>query len=178
MMSLFELFPVGFEPTGPYATTIVAQALAGTAQENVIVVPDFVPRTVTLPLSELLITTSASVAPSRFESVTPTIVSVIESPTCTFHFVRFSASPVFGSPPAGRSRLPDPMLSVPDVAAGASSRAENTMLAATSHDIRPRPARLARASTFVHSMAAVPPLPQSLVSIQAVNELYRAANSP
>ena len=46
MMSLFELFPVGFEPTGPYATTIVAQAVAGTVQENVIVVPDFVPRTV------------------------------------------------------------------------------------------------------------------------------------
>jgi hypothetical protein len=156
MMSLLELFPVGLEPTGPYATTIVAQALAGTFQENVIVVPDFVPRTVTLPRSELLITTSASVAPSRFASTTPTIVSVIESPTCTFHFVRFSASPVLGSPPAGRSRLPDPMLSVPDVAAGASSSAENTMPAATSHDIRPRPARLARASPLVHPMAAAP----------------------
>jgi hypothetical protein len=63
MMSLFELFPVGFDPTGPYATIVVAQALSGTTQWNVIVVPDFVPRTVTLPRSELLITTSASVAP-------------------------------------------------------------------------------------------------------------------
>jgi hypothetical protein len=177
-MSLFELFPVGFEPTGPYATTIVAQAFSGTVQENVIVVPDFVPRTVTLPRSELFITTSASVAPSRFGSVTPTIVSVTESPTCTFHFVRFSASPVFGSPPAGRSRLPDPTLFVPDVAAGASSRAESTMPAATIQGIRPRPARLARASPLVQFMAAVPHSLNRLFRYSLVNEVYRAANSP
>ena len=59
-----------------------------------IVVPDLVPRTVTFPFAELLMTTSACVAPSRFASVTPLIVPVIESPTWTFHFVRFSASPV------------------------------------------------------------------------------------
>src|SRR6478752_9002208 len=137
MMSLFELFPVGLDPTGPYATTIVAQALAGTVQENVIVVPDFAPRTVTLPRSELLITTSASVAPSRFGSTTPTIVSVIESPTCTFHFVRFSASPVLGSPPAGRSRLPDPMLSVRAMADGTSAKPPRSV-AKTIHDAAQR----------------------------------------
>jgi hypothetical protein len=43
MMSLFELFPVGFDPTGPYATIVVAHAVSGTSQENVIVVPDIVP---------------------------------------------------------------------------------------------------------------------------------------
>jgi hypothetical protein len=94
MMSLFELFPFEFDPTGPYATTIVAQAESGTCQTNVIVVPAIVPRTVTLPLAELLMITSASVAPARFASSTFTIVPVIVSPTWTFHFVRFSASPV------------------------------------------------------------------------------------
>ncbi len=78
---MFELLSVGFEPTGPYATTIVAQALVGTVHENVIVVPDFVPRTVVLPRAELLMTTSASVAPARSGSVTFLIVPVIESPT-------------------------------------------------------------------------------------------------
>jgi hypothetical protein len=78
----------------------------------VIVVPAFVPRTVTFPLAELLMITSASVAPARFASVTFTIVPVIVSPTCTFHFVRFSASPVCARPPLGRSRLPDPTESV------------------------------------------------------------------
>jgi hypothetical protein len=81
MMSLFELFPFGSEPTGPYATTIVRQAELGTCQTNVIVVPDFVPRTVTLPRAELLMSTSASVAPARFASVTFRIVPVIVSPT-------------------------------------------------------------------------------------------------
>jgi hypothetical protein len=81
MMSLFELFPVGFDPTGPYATTIVSHAESGTCQTNVIVVPDFVPVTVTLPRTELLITTSASVTPSRFASVTFRIVPVTVSPT-------------------------------------------------------------------------------------------------
>jgi len=73
MMSLFELLPVGFEPTGPYATITVAQAISGTVHENVIVVPDIVPVIVVLPFSELLITTSASVAPWRSGSVAPTI---------------------------------------------------------------------------------------------------------
>jgi hypothetical protein len=47
---------------------------------NLIVVPDFVPRIVVLPLTELLTTTSACVAPSRSGSVTPVIVPTIESP--------------------------------------------------------------------------------------------------
>ena len=42
---------------------VVEHAVSGTSQENVIVVPDIVPRTVVLPRSELLITTSASFAP-------------------------------------------------------------------------------------------------------------------
>ena len=62
---------------------VVEHAFSGTSQENVIVVPDIVPRTVVLPRSELLITTSASVAPWRSASVAPTIWAVIESPTCT-----------------------------------------------------------------------------------------------
>ena len=73
MSALFELFPVGFEPTGPYATIDVAQAFAGTVHVNVIVVPDIVPVIVVLPLTELLITTSAWVAPWRSASVAPTI---------------------------------------------------------------------------------------------------------
>jgi hypothetical protein len=73
MMALFELFPVGFEPTGPYATITVSQAVSGTVHVNVIVVPDIVPVIVVLPFTELLITTSASVAPWRFSSVAPTI---------------------------------------------------------------------------------------------------------
>jgi hypothetical protein len=112
MMSLFELFPFEFDPTGPYATTIVAQAEVGTCQTNVIVVPDFVPSTVTLPRAELLMITSASVAPARFGSVTFRIFPVIVSPTCTLHFVRLCAAPVCGIPPVGRSRLPLPTESV------------------------------------------------------------------
>jgi hypothetical protein len=135
--------------------------VSGTSQENVIVVPDFVPRTVTLPLSELLITTSASVAPWRFASVTPVIWAVIESPTCTFHFVRFSASPVCGSPPVGWSRLPEAMVSVPDVAAGARNRAESTIDAATSHDVCLGPTPFARASLLVHAMPQFHLMPQS-----------------
>ena len=88
----------------------MAQAPLGTVHANVIVVPDFVPRTNVLPNAELLTTTSASVAPTRSASVTPLIAATIESPACTFHFVRFRASPVRGNPPAGRSRLPDPVL--------------------------------------------------------------------
>jgi hypothetical protein len=44
------------------------------------VAPDFVPRTVVLPKSELLMTTSACVAPARLGSVASLIVPVIESP--------------------------------------------------------------------------------------------------
>jgi hypothetical protein len=44
------------------------------------VVPVFVPRTVVLPNSELLMTTSACVAPARLASVALLIVPVIESP--------------------------------------------------------------------------------------------------
>jgi hypothetical protein len=73
MRSLFELLSVGFEPTGPYATITVSQAVAGTVHENVIVVPDFDPVTVVLPFTELLITTSAWFAPWRSASVAPTI---------------------------------------------------------------------------------------------------------
>jgi hypothetical protein len=133
-MSLFELLPTGFVPTGPYATTIVEQAPAGTSHVKVIVVPDFVPWTVVLPTFELLMTTSACVAPARSASVTPLIVPVIESPIWTFHFVRFWGSPVPGSPPVGRSRLPGAVLSVSDLAAGASTRTQSTNTA-TSHDV-------------------------------------------
>jgi hypothetical protein len=73
MIALFELLSVGFEPTGPYATITVSQAFSDTVHENVMVVPDFVPSNVVLPLCELLITTSASVAPWRSGSVAPTI---------------------------------------------------------------------------------------------------------
>jgi hypothetical protein len=134
--------------------------VSGTTKEKVIVVPDFVPCTVMLPRSELLITTSASVAPWRFASVTFTIFPVIESPTCTFQWVRFSASPVCGSPPVGWSRLPGPMLSVPDVAAGASSRAESTIPAPTSHDICLGPALFARASLLFHALPQFHLMPQ------------------
>ena len=130
-----------------------------------IVVPDFVPRTVVLPRTELLMITSASVAPWRFASVTFWICAVIESPTCTFHFVRFSASPVCGSPPDGRSRLPGARLFVDDVAAGARNSAESTTPAATSHEIRPGPALLVRARTLFHAMPQfhlMPQYPQTL----------------
>ena len=73
MRSLFELLSVGFEPTGPYATIVVWHAFADTVHENVIVVPDIVPVIVVFPLTELLITTSASVWPWRSASVAPTI---------------------------------------------------------------------------------------------------------
>jgi hypothetical protein len=134
--------------------------LSGTTQWNVIVVPDFVPRTVTLPRSELLITTSASVAPCRFWSVTFVILPVIESPTWADQCVRLNASPVCGSPPVGRSRLPGPMLPVSDVAAGARSRAESTIVAATSHEIRLGPALFARASLLFHAMPQFHLMPQ------------------
>jgi hypothetical protein len=81
MMSLFELLSSGFDPTGPYATIVVAQAPGGTVHAKVMVVPAFVPRTVVLPKSELLMTTSACDSPSRLGSVAPTIVPVIESPS-------------------------------------------------------------------------------------------------
>jgi hypothetical protein len=102
------------------------------------VVPDFDPLTVVLPNAELLMTTSASAAPARSASVAPLIVPTIESPAWTFHFVRFKALPVRGSPPVGRSRLPDPLplgsIPLSDVAGGASTRATSTSTAATSHD--------------------------------------------
>jgi hypothetical protein len=47
---------------------------------KVMVVPAFVPSTVVLPKLELLMTTSACVAPTRSASVTSLIVPVIESP--------------------------------------------------------------------------------------------------
>jgi hypothetical protein len=80
MTSLFELLPTGFVPTGPYATVVVAHPPSGTSHLKLMVVPAFVPRTVVLPKSELLMTTSACVAPARLASVTSLIVPVIESP--------------------------------------------------------------------------------------------------
>ena len=151
MISLFELLPTGFEPTGPYATIEVAQAFCGTTQWNVIVVPDFVPVTVTLPRSELLITTSASVAPWRLSSVTPTILPMIESPIRADQCVRLNASPVCGSPPVGRSRLPDAIVSVP-VAAGTTSRANSTIPAATSDEICLEPELSARSRLLFHAL--------------------------
>ena len=132
---------------------------------NVIVVPDFVPSTVTLPRAELLITTSASVAPSRFGSATFLIVPVIVSPTCTFHFVRFSGSPVWTSPPLGRSRLPDPIMSGAPVCApadGASAKTNSASAAATSHDAGARQEIFARATMLspIALIAAVPPSPR------------------
>jgi hypothetical protein len=159
---LFELLPTGFEPTGPYATTIVSHAFAGTVHENVIVVPDLLPSTVTLPRAELLMTTSACVAPWRFASVTFLIVPVIVSPTRTFHFVRFSASPVCGRPPVGRSRLPGAMLaglSVPAPAEAVSANSDSASVAVTSNDFDARGEILARARsrTSKFPIAAVPP---------------------
>jgi hypothetical protein len=109
---------------------------------NLIVVPDFVPRIVVLPLAELLITTSACVAPARFASVTPVIVPTIESPVWTLHFVRLCGSPVFGSPPVGRSRLPGALLSgsipLSAMAGCASARNATAMTALTSQDVATR----------------------------------------
>jgi hypothetical protein len=79
----------------------VSQAVSGTVHENVIVVPDIVPVTVVLPFTELLMTTSASVAPWRSASVAPTIWAVMVSPICTCQCVRLNAAPVCGSEPVG-----------------------------------------------------------------------------
>jgi hypothetical protein len=157
MMSLFVLLPVGFEPTGPYATTIVSQADVGTCHTKVIVVPDFVPRTVTFPRTELLMTTSAWFAPARFASVTFRIVPVIVSPTRTFHFVRFSASPVCAIPPVGRSRLPGP---IPAIADGANASEPSRSAAETSADAPARGMPCAQRSALSPSplIAANPPL--------------------
>jgi hypothetical protein len=118
----------------------------------VIVVPALLPSTVTLPRAELLMTTSAWVAPWRFASVTFLILPAIVSPTRTFHFVRFSASPVCGRPPVGRSRLPEAIVSVPDDAAGTMSRAERTSPAATSDEICLGPELIARSSLRFHAL--------------------------
>jgi hypothetical protein len=111
----------------------VAHPPVGTFQRKVIVVPAFVPRTVVLPKLELLMTTSASVAPARSGSVTPLIVPVIESPAWTFHFVRFKGAPVCTSPPVGRSRLPVPFPSGSDLAAGASMSTHSASSVPTTH---------------------------------------------
>jgi hypothetical protein len=118
---------------------------------KVIVVPDFVPRTVALPTLELLMTTSACVALIKSGSVAPVIVPVIESPVWTFHFVRFKGSPVPGSPPVGRSRLPGAKVSsdmpVSDLAVGASTKTPITSTALTSHDAVVARGIAARSST-------------------------------
>jgi hypothetical protein len=126
------------------------------------VVPDFVPRTVVLPTLELLMTTSASVAPAKSGSVAPLIVPVIESPIWTFHFVRFWGSPVPGSPPVGRSRLPGAWLSndrpLSDLADGASTRTQSTSTAPTSHDVVAARGTAARSSprSVIPLIAATP----------------------
>jgi hypothetical protein len=116
----------------------VAHPPVGTVQRKVIAVPAFVPRTVVLPKLELLMTTSASVAPASSGSVTPLIVPVIESPAWTLHFVRFSGDPVCASPPVGRSRLPVPLPSgfmpISDMAAGASMSTHSASSVPTTHD--------------------------------------------
>src|SRR5262245_37991201 len=150
MMSLFELLSVGFEPTGPYATITVSQAFSGTVQWNVMVVPDMVPVIVVLPLCELLMTTSAWVAPWRSGSVAPTIFAVIESPSWALQCVRLNTSPVCGRLPVGWSRLPGPCAFAAGIAAGAKRRAESTIPAATSHEICLGPAFRARASLLFH----------------------------
>jgi hypothetical protein len=157
MMSLFELFSFEFDPTGPYATTIVSQAELGTCQANVIVVPDFVPSTVTLPRAELLMITSASVAPARFASVTFRIVPAIVSPTWTVHFVRLCASPVCPRLPVGRSRLPSP---VSANAEGENASAPTRSVAKTIHDAPVRGMPCAQRSALFRSspIAAIPPL--------------------
>jgi hypothetical protein len=117
---------------------VVAQAPLGTLQANVMVVPDFLPRTIVFPKAELLMTTSASVAPTKAGSVAPLIVPMIESPPWTFHFVWLRASPVRGSVPVGRSRLPGPLLSetvqLSPAAGRASMRTTSANTAATRHD--------------------------------------------
>jgi hypothetical protein len=60
---------------------VVAHAPGGTIHVKVMVVPDLSPRTVVLPKSVLLMTTSAWVSPSRLGSVAPTIVPVTVSPS-------------------------------------------------------------------------------------------------
>ena len=93
--------------------------------------------------------------------MTPLIWAVIESPTCTFHFVRFSASPVCGSPPVGRSRLPGPWLlglSVPAPAEVVSANSDSASAAVTSHNFDARKEILAhaRSRTPESHIAAVP----------------------
>jgi hypothetical protein len=121
------------------------------------VVPDFVPSTVTLPREELLITTSACVAPTRFASVTFWIFPVIVSPTRTFHFVRFSASPVCAIPPVGRSRLPGPF---PAIAVGAKASSPSRSAVEMSDDAPARGMPCAQRSARSPSplIAAIPPL--------------------
>jgi hypothetical protein len=111
-------------------------------------------------------TTSASVAPARLESVTSLIVPVIESPAWTIHFVRFRGAPVCASPPVGRSRLPVPISSgampVSDMAAGASMSTHSASSAPTSHDAALGRDRAARSNQrCVPSLIAAVPLTQS-----------------
>ena len=104
---------------------------------KLIVVPVFVPRTVVFPKFELLMTTSACPAPARSASITPLMVAVIESPTCTVHFERLCGGPVCASPPVGRSRLPGAIPSAPVMlspgAAGAKIKTVSTSEAPTAH---------------------------------------------
>ena len=149
MRSLFELLPVGFDPTGPYATITVAHAFSGTVHWNVMVVPDIVPVMVTLPFSELLMTTSASVAPWRSSSVAPTIFPVIVSPSWALQCVRLTTSPVCGRLPVGWSRLPGPVavgLRVPAPADAVSANIDSASAAATSSDFDTRNDFLERTS--------------------------------
>ncbi len=111
-------------------------------------------------------TTSACVAPARSASVTPLIVPVIESPIWTFHFVRLWGSPVPGSPPVGRSRLPGARLSnvpLPALADGARTSTQSKSTAPTSHD--PVGAREIAARSDPHwvipLIAAVPLFPSN-----------------
>jgi hypothetical protein len=136
---------------------MVSQAEVGTCQTNVIVVPDFVPSTVTLPRAELLMITSASVAPARLASVAFRIVPVIVSPTSTVHFVRLCATPVCPRLPVGRSRLPAP---VPAIADGANAIAPTRSAAEMNHDAPARGMPCAQRSALspIPLIAAIPPL--------------------
>ena len=116
------------------------------------VVPDIVPVIVTLPFSELLMTTSASVAPWRFSSVAPTICVVTVSPSWTLQCVRLNTSPVCGRLPVGWSRLPGPVavgLRVAAPADAVSANSDTTNDAAINHDLEPRKNASLRSPDFL-----------------------------
>jgi hypothetical protein len=77
------------------------------------------------------------------------------------------------------------MLSVPDVAAGARNRAENTIPAAMSHDICLGPALFARARLRFHAMPQFHLMPQYPQTLRLLDQIDRnltiaapAADSP